>query len=240
MSIRTILGLILSIFVTGAMIWACSFEIQQIMMGELVTAAGGKYKFLTILNLHLQAIYYIICIINFFFGTDTIETGKRSFLQKLRDLIYAGAAFPIGMYVCIAFWGIYHVDRELIYPKELDGLVSPVLNHVMHTLPGVALCLENLVHYHRYPSRFLGLTLVVSLFAAYTTWIHYLHHIHWLAFKVSLWVYPILNELSFTYRGLFFLGSALFGIGLYFIGEMYTLMLTSLRVDRAGRNKKKY
>ncbi|CAF1128122.1 unnamed protein product [Adineta steineri] len=171
---------------------------------------------------------------------NTIETGKRSFLQKLRDLIYAGAAFPIGMYVCIAFWGISHVDRELIYPKELDGLVSPVLNHVMHTLPGVALCLENLVHYHRYPSRLLGLTLVISLFAAYTTWIHYLHHIHWLAFKVSLWVYPILNELSFTYRGLFFLGSALFGIGLYFIGEMYTLMLTSLRIDRAGRNKKKY
>jgi hypothetical protein len=51
MAIRDILGLILSISVAGAMIWACTFEIQQIAMGELVTAAGGKYKFLTILNL---------------------------------------------------------------------------------------------------------------------------------------------------------------------------------------------
>lgn len=44
---------------------------------------------------------------------------------------------------------------------------------------------------------------------------------------MSLWVYPILNELSFWYRGLFLLGSTLFNIGLYFIGEMLTLALTS-------------
>lgn len=87
--------------------------------------------------------------------------------------------------------------------------------------------------------------------------IHYLHHIHWLEFKMSLWVYPILNELSFLYRGLFFLGSTLFNVGLYLIGEMYTLFLTSkthrssivlmfthwlvlgLRIDRAERKKKK-
>lgn len=51
MTLRNILGLILSIGVAGAMIWACSFEIEQIAMGEIATAAGGKYKFLTILNL---------------------------------------------------------------------------------------------------------------------------------------------------------------------------------------------
>lgn len=51
MALRDILGLILSIAVVGAMWWGCSFEMEQIMMGELVTAAGGKYKFLTILNM---------------------------------------------------------------------------------------------------------------------------------------------------------------------------------------------
>jgi len=51
MAIRDYIGLILSICVAGAMVWGCSFEIEQIMMGELVTAAGGKYKFLTILNM---------------------------------------------------------------------------------------------------------------------------------------------------------------------------------------------
>jgi hypothetical protein len=59
MAIRDILGLILSISVAGAMIWACSFDIQHIMMGELVKAAGGKYKFLTILNLVNRIYVYL-------------------------------------------------------------------------------------------------------------------------------------------------------------------------------------
>lgn len=51
MAIKETLGLVLSIFLAGAMIWTCTFNIEQIIMGELATAAGGKYKFLTILNL---------------------------------------------------------------------------------------------------------------------------------------------------------------------------------------------
>jgi hypothetical protein len=61
MAIRDIIGLILSIFVAGVMIWACSFDIQQIMIGELVTAAGGKYQFLTILNL-VTKVYNVMLI----------------------------------------------------------------------------------------------------------------------------------------------------------------------------------
>jgi len=61
MAIRDFAGLILSIFITGSMIWACSFDIQDLMIGDLVTAAGGKYKFLTILNL-VNRIYYFIFI----------------------------------------------------------------------------------------------------------------------------------------------------------------------------------
>ncbi len=69
-------------------------------------------------------------------------------------------------------------------------------------------------------------------------------------------MYPILNELSFVYRGLFLLGSALFNVGLYFIGEMYTLFLAGkdqfdtkmnfnsfilgLRTNKTEREKKKY
>lgn len=115
MSIRNLLGLVLSIFVAGTMIWACSFKVEQIIMGELATAAGGKYKFLTILNLvnrfshfneifvciisfqHLQAFYYILCVLNYFFGSNILSSTNRSFLQKFRDYLFASAAFPMGM-----------------------------------------------------------------------------------------------------------------------------------------------
>ena len=40
--------------------------------------------------------YYVLCIINFFFGSNTIELEKRTKLQKLRDFLFAGVVFPIG------------------------------------------------------------------------------------------------------------------------------------------------
>lgn len=49
--IREILGLILSILAAVIMIWACSFENDQITIGEISNGVGGKYQFLTILNL---------------------------------------------------------------------------------------------------------------------------------------------------------------------------------------------
>jgi hypothetical protein len=34
-------------------------------------------------------------------------------------------------FVVLTFWGIYAVDRELVYPKALDKLIPPWLNHIM-------------------------------------------------------------------------------------------------------------
>ena len=51
MPIRNYIGLILSIVVIGSLYWGCSFEIQQVAMRELIMGPGGKYQFLTILNM---------------------------------------------------------------------------------------------------------------------------------------------------------------------------------------------
>ena len=45
----------------------------------------------------------------------------------------ASAAFPIGMFVGIIFWTLYHIDRKLIFPVELDEFFPAILNHCMHT-----------------------------------------------------------------------------------------------------------
>ncbi|CAF4633657.1 unnamed protein product [Rotaria socialis] len=129
--IRQIIGLILSILAAVVMTLTCSFDTEELIDGDLAKSTGGKYKFLTILNLHLQAIYYYMCIVNFFFGSDTLTPEKCSLLQKIRDCIFAGLAFPVGMFVCITFWSLYHFDRELIFPEELDHLLPPIINHAM-------------------------------------------------------------------------------------------------------------
>lgn len=66
-------------------------------------------KFLTFLNMCLQFVFFAICIL-----VDL--TGQKSSLKKVKDVMFASAAFPIGVFVACIFWGLYAVDRELIFP----------------------------------------------------------------------------------------------------------------------------
>lgn len=34
-------------------------------------------------------------------------------------------------FVVLTFWGIYAIDRELVYPKALDKVIPSWLNHIM-------------------------------------------------------------------------------------------------------------
>ena len=38
-------------------------------------------------------------------------TGKKSGFAKARDVIFASAAFPIGMFVGIVFWTLWAINR---------------------------------------------------------------------------------------------------------------------------------
>mgnify|MGYP006892773796 CR=1 FL=1 len=51
MSLRDYIGFALSASSCCTMIWACSFDDERIMLADLLTMPGGRYKFLTILNL---------------------------------------------------------------------------------------------------------------------------------------------------------------------------------------------
>ncbi|TFK05014.1 zinc finger protein 850-like protein [Platysternon megacephalum] len=37
----------------------------------------------------------------------------------------------INQFVAVTFWTLYAYDRELVYPKELDEINPPWLNHIM-------------------------------------------------------------------------------------------------------------
>jgi len=99
----------------------------------------------------------------------------------------------------------------------------------MHTVPLLGVWAENLFHCHQYPSRASGITCILVLNATYVAWIHYLHHAHWLQYKISLWVYPILNQLPFFYRTLFLIGAVISSVGFYFVGEYYNQLVRGIR-----------
>jgi hypothetical protein len=58
----------------------------------------------------LQCIFFLVCLLADITSSKTIN--------KVKDVMFASAAFPIGIFVAVIFWGLWAVDRELIFPKK--------------------------------------------------------------------------------------------------------------------------
>ncbi|XP_036270689.1 androgen-induced gene 1 protein isoform X10 [Pipistrellus kuhlii] len=100
---------------------------------------GGSWKFLTFIDLVIQAVFFGICVLTDLSSLLTRGSGNQEQerqlrkLISLRDWILAVLAFPVGVFVVVVFWIIYAYDREMIYPKLLDNFIPGWLNHGMST-----------------------------------------------------------------------------------------------------------
>ncbi|KAK5612334.1 Androgen-induced protein 1 protein [Crenichthys baileyi] len=100
---------------------------------------GGSWKFLTFIDLVIQAVFFGLCVLIdvsslLTKGADSREQERQ--LKKLiglRDWMMAVLAFPVGAFVVFTFWTLYLYDRELVYPKLLDNFIPQWLNHGMRT-----------------------------------------------------------------------------------------------------------
>lgn len=69
----------------------------------------------------LQAGYFIIALINDFFGSNEVAPKRTPIIRKVKDYIFAAFAFPVAFNVGITFWSLFAIDRELVFPKALDA-----------------------------------------------------------------------------------------------------------------------
>ncbi|XP_043578824.1 androgen-induced gene 1 protein-like isoform X2 [Bombus pyrosoma] len=173
----------------------------------------GPFKFLTVWNLIIQAIFFFICILNDWFGTNAVNPKKPPFIRKLKDHVHAILGFPIAMFVGIIFWSLMFVDRELVLPKALDPYFPWWLNHLMHTMIIVSTLIEMILTPRKYPKRSFGLVCLLSFMSVYLIWLHIIFY------KSGIWVYPILDVLPLPIRIIFFIVMLLISVFLYLIGE---------------------
>uniref|UniRef100_A0A0P4WGU4 Androgen-dependent TFPI-regulating protein n=1 Tax=Scylla olivacea TaxID=85551 RepID=A0A0P4WGU4_SCYOL len=158
---------------------------------------GGRLKFLTFLDGVLQCSFFGLCVLNDLLGSETVVANKRSFLQKLRDFLLSTLVVPLGVFIPLIFWGLYAVDRELIFPVSLDAWFPGWLNHLMHTLPLIASLLEVVFVNHVYPrGRILYIPIIVAS-ALYVSWLCFI------AYYAGFWVYPVFEVLDFKSRAVF-------------------------------------
>ncbi|KAJ3435307.1 androgen-induced protein 1-related [Anaeramoeba flamelloides] len=108
---------------------------------KLGLSIGAYCKYLTQWNLVLSHLYFcfssIIGLKNFF-SSKKIEKQKPN--TALTTLF--GTVLITSTVVTFIFWGVYHYNRDLIFPESLEQIIGKVINHSQHTLPLVALVVE--------------------------------------------------------------------------------------------------
>ncbi|KAM4689208.1 androgen-dependent TFPI-regulating protein isoform 1-T1 [Discoglossus pictus] len=173
---------------------------------------GGQWKYLTVLNLVLQTLFYAVC-----FLTDLLKPLSGIKLLKnvisCRDLLFSVLVFPAATFVFLSFWALYTYDRELVYPEGLDNIIPIWLNHAMHTAVFPLAVLEMLASPHRYPPKKHGLTILGLCSFSYLSWVI------WIYFVDGNWVYPFLGLLSRSGFIIFLLLSNILAAFIYIVGE---------------------
>lgn len=173
---------------------------------------GGRWKYLTLLNLLLQAIFFGVACLE-----DVLKriTGKKDikFLTAFRDLLFTTLAFPVSTFVFLTFWMLFLYNRELIYPEALDAIFPVWLNHAMHTFIFPFCLVEVILRPHCYPLKKKGLTLLAA------TSLVYISRVLWIYYETGTWVYPVFAELSPVGLAAFFSVSYIFLASIYLFGE---------------------
>ncbi|XP_048364091.1 androgen-dependent TFPI-regulating protein [Sphaerodactylus townsendi] len=161
---------------------------------------GGVWKFLTFLNLVLQA---VLCGISFLVDVFTLMEKQRiaKFVVPFRDLLFGSLAFPVSMFVTSSFWILYLYDRKLVYPESLDAYIPVWMNHAMHTSIFPFALIELFSVPRRYPSERKRLLWLIIGCLGYIAWSVHIYSV------TGKWAYPILDVLSPLSKIAFFLGS---------------------------------
>ncbi|ERE80743.1 FAR-17a/AIG1-like protein containing protein [Cricetulus griseus] len=173
---------------------------------------GGRSKYLTLLNLLLQAVFFGVACLD-----DVLKRiiGRKdiTIITSIRDLLFTTLVFPISAFIFLVFWTLFHYDRSLIYPKGLDDFFPAWLNHAMHTYILLFALVETILRPHHYPSKKLGLTLLGACNLAYIT------RVLWRYFQTGNWVYPVFASLNPLGIVIFFSVTYILSAIIYLLGE---------------------
>ncbi|XP_069585030.1 androgen-dependent TFPI-regulating protein isoform X2 [Ranitomeya imitator] len=191
---------------------------------------GGQWKYLTVLNVVLQTLFYAVTFLtDLLFPVRGIKFVKH--ITYCRDLLFSVLAFPAATFVFLSFWALYSYDRQLVYPEGLDKVIPQWLNHAVHSAVFPIAVLEIVTSPHHYPPRRKGLILLGICSISYISWkkltytdantqqLQKSNMVIWIYFADGNWVYPFLGLLSPFGFLIFLLSSHILTAFVYIVGE---------------------
>ncbi|XP_022710378.1 androgen-dependent TFPI-regulating protein-like [Varroa jacobsoni] len=167
-------------------------------------------------SVYTYTIYYSVFYVNVPpLSRNYAIAGKAKFLTqwnlliRLRDFLFCSICLPSCIFVSTVFWGLYAIDRELIFPKRVEKYYPNWVNHCSHSLIVVTALVESLLSPHYQPSRGASFKALLTWFTTYLLWVLYLGLIH------DVWVYPVMQVLSPVGLTAFFIGCFIIVLALH-------------------------
>ena len=185
-----------------------------------ILSNGFLFKYFTYWTLIIQTIVFAMSLVVDFMAVSSV----RNRLIVVRDILFYSVAIPCGGVVTTSFWGLYFADRSLVIPKEAVGMYPLWKNHILHTLPTVAVIVENLLIDHKRREK-KGGVLVYLLFV-----LSYLGYVHFIGYFRNDWVYPILARMNDLQRFGFLLLNVSSGLFFYYLGGLMYDIVWSNRI----------
>nr|XP_053628535.1 androgen-induced gene 1 protein-like isoform X2 [Cherax quadricarinatus] len=182
-------------------------------------------------------LFHLIIAIHYGYGINVylFELSPPKDFLELRKI--GGGPFKYltfwDMFVTISFWGLYNIDRNLIFPPEFDSWFPLWLNHNIHTTPLVGVLIELYFVPHIFPRRKTGLGVVAVLGLLYLIWVCVI------AYRSGHWVYPILADLPVVGRAVFITIMAMLISSFYILGEVLNKNIWGVELHNKKKKKKK-
>ncbi|XP_054269413.1 androgen-dependent TFPI-regulating protein-like [Macrosteles quadrilineatus] len=172
-------------------------------------------RYLTNWTFTLQTIYFLVALVEDVLSVFKGQERLKDKVNKFKNYFFTVLVAPMALLVSIVFWGIWSVDRNLIFPTVLDKYLPPWINHSLHTTTSVVVLLEMYLCFHKYPSfkpALLGITLYLLCYSVCLMLTYY---------QSGAWLYPVFKTLNWTLRITFCLATYVLAIALY--GAQYFL-----------------
>ena len=172
---------------------------------------GGRFKFLTFINMIFQLVYFNISTVTKF---HHLVKKQALIFEWICDIFFACFAFPLAVIVCLLFWGLYATDSHSCTTEEEARIIPRWLNHYMHSFPAIVVAAELLLFKHEYPIRRNGIKIILTFCFAYTAWVM------WIAYAAGIWVYPFLEKMPLWGVVAFFGCAFVLAVLIYLLGEV--------------------
>ncbi|CAN8098981.1 unnamed protein product [Discula destructiva] len=154
---------------------------------------GGVFQFLTIIGLALALMSMVLGLLADLSSSRTLFKAKN---------IISVCSTPLEVLITVLYWGISLINKDLLFPKELQLPFLPDFG--FHAMPAIMLTLDLLFLSPPWTIKFQGAVTLSTLLAfGYWAWIEYCF-----SFNQS-YPYPIFTLLTMPQRVALFMGSGI-------------------------------